>query len=334
MNRFLLYISILFTTSLFAKKVKFAVDMTGQTISAFGVHVCGDFQVLAGYPTDWDYASTLLTQEGSSNIYSIVVNIPAFKKYEFKFINGDQGYESEYVPDEVRVGYDFDDNRWMYVDSLSNDTSFIGAVQFGLSSPAGKYALRYKVDASSLTVSADGMHTATDYNSFSSVKNTMVTFTANPSPNIYEVINYVDAGTYHFNFINGNTLVNKEPSVPGACSNSGVRYITVSKDTVFPDVCYNYCVPCSMTGVKEITANQNKFNLFPNPAKSSITVFSSNQMINTIEIYTVAGQLQLQEKSILSNHYLINNLNLSKGIYFVKVSDSNNQSQNIKLIID
>ena len=89
---------------------------------------------------------------------------------EFKFVNGDQGYESEYVPDEVRVGYDFDDNRWMYVDSLSNDTSFIGAVQFGLSSPANKFAIRYKVDMTNVSLTANGVHTSTNYNAFSLLK--------------------------------------------------------------------------------------------------------------------------------------------------------------------
>lgn len=325
---------ILAVTQLFAKKVKFAVDMTGQIISPLGVHVAGDFQVLAGYPMDWDFAGTILSQEANSTIYSIVVDIPAFKKYEFKFINGDQGYEAEYVPDEVRVGYDFNDNRWMYVDSLSNDTSFIGAVQFGLSSPVGKYTIRYKVDMTNVTASSNGIHAATDYNSFSAVKNTMFTFTTNPAVNVYEVINYVDAGTYNFNFINGNNVSNQEPSVPSACSNSGIRYITVSKDTVFPDVCYNYCVACSLTGVKENTKNVSEFNLYPNPAKNNLTVVSTKEFITSIEIYNVNGQSIISENVAFSNKYQFNNLELAKGLYLVKVKGTNNTQQNIKLIIE
>ena len=334
MNKFLLFLSVVIATSLSAKKVKFAVDMTGQTISAFGVHVAGDFQVLAGYPMDWDYAGTLLSQEGSTDIYSIVVDIPAFRKYEFKFINGDQGYESEYVPDEVRVGYNFNDNRWMYVDSLSNDTTFIGAVQFGLSSPANKFAIRYKVDMSSVSITANGVHTSTNYNSFSTVKNAMTTFTDNPMPNVYEVINYVSAGSYDFNFINGNTIAGKEPSVPANCSNTGIRYVTVSKDTVFPEVCFNYCVNCSSVGIQENKLNVNSFSIYPNPAKNVLNIVSTKEEISEIAIYNITGQKVLSIENILSQSYSINNINLPKGMYMVKVSNLDMNSQNIKLIIE
>lgn len=334
MNKFLLFLSVILSTSLFAKKVKFAVDMTGQTISAFGVHVAGDFQILAGYPADWDYAGTLLTQEGSTNIYSIIVDIPAFKKYEFKFVNGDQGYESEYVPDEVRVGYDFDDNRWMYVDSLSNDTSFIGAVQFSLSSPANKYTIRYKVNMSSVSTTTNGVHTSTNYNSFSTTKNTMYTFTTNPTSNVYEVINYVDAGSYDFNFINGNTIADTEPSVPNTCSNSGVRYVTITKDSVFPDICFNDCSNCTTAGLTEKTKIKGNFYIYPNPTKNIINISSSKEEISKIDIYTIAGQIILSINNLSTKQYSISNIDLPQGLYLVKVYGYSSSIQNIKLIIE
>ena len=80
-------------TNLNAKFVKFSVDMSEQTINALGVHVAGDFQKIAGYTEDWNSSITILSKEGNTSIYSIVVNIPANNKYEFKFINGDQFYE-------------------------------------------------------------------------------------------------------------------------------------------------------------------------------------------------------------------------------------------------
>ena len=84
---------------------------------------------------DWASNTTTLTQEGSTEIYSIVVDIPAFAKYEYKFLNGDQFYEAEFVP-IIRVGYNFNDNRWIYVDSLANDTTFVGAILFAGNAPA------------------------------------------------------------------------------------------------------------------------------------------------------------------------------------------------------
>lgn len=334
MNKLLLFASIILSTSLFAKKVKFAVDMTGQTISAFGVHVAGDFQILAGYPADWDYAGTLLSQEGSTDVYSIIVDIPAFRKYEFKFVNGDQGYESEYVPDEVRVGYDFNDNRWLYLDSLSNDTTFLGAIQFSLSSPVNKFAIRYKVNMSEVTVTSNGVHTSTNYHSFSTTKNAMYTFTSNPTANVYEVINYVDAGTYDFYFINGNTISDKEPSVPNTCSNSGVRYVTITKDSVFPDICFNYCVNCTSTGIQENNQTLNDYTIYPNPAKNTLHISSKNVLISEINIYTVTGQKVLSISELSNQNYSINHIDFPKGMYIVKVSNSDFNSQNIKLIIE
>ena len=93
----LIILALVFNTGfVFAKKVKFAVDMTGQVISPNGVHISGDFQTEAGYPTDWDAEATTLTKEGSTNIYSVTVNIPAFRKYEYKYVNGDKFYEVEF----------------------------------------------------------------------------------------------------------------------------------------------------------------------------------------------------------------------------------------------
>jgi len=89
---FLILALILSFSIVNAKKVKFSVDMTGQTISSYGVHVSGDFQTLAGYSGgDWASNTTLMAQEADTNIYSIVVDIPAFKKYEYKFLNGING---------------------------------------------------------------------------------------------------------------------------------------------------------------------------------------------------------------------------------------------------
>src|SRR3989344_125947 len=130
----LVSVAILLASNItFAKKIKFSVDMTGIAISPFGMHISGDFQTLAGFSGgDWMSNNTPLTQEISdTNIYSIVVDIPAFAKYEYKFVNGDQFYEAEFVPEESRVGYNFNDSRWIYLDSLADDTTFVGAILFG-----------------------------------------------------------------------------------------------------------------------------------------------------------------------------------------------------------
>lgn len=331
MKKILLGLSFIFTiTSLSAKKVKFAVDMTGQTISAFGVHIVGDFQEAAGYPLNFDPAATPLTQEGSTNIYSIIVTIPAFTKYEYLFVNGDQTYEAEFVPDESRVGYNFIDNRWLYVDSLANDTTFVGAILFGGNAPAGLSLVRFKVDMNNaLPVSSDGVHVGDNMNGFSSTKVRLYSF----GNNIYETISYYQNNSYSFKYFNGNTSVTTE-TISGACDVFGNRGLTVIKDTVMAEVCFSSCTTCNATSVKEMI-NSSSFIIFPNPAKNTITIQSDkkNGTIDRIVIYNVSGQEVKAISGINSSNYTFSDLSLSEGMYILKIMNEQ-KTQFTKLVIE
>ena len=170
-----------------AKKVKFSVNMSAQLVNTTGVHVAGDFQTIAGFAGgDWNSATTTLTPEVSNpSIYSIVLDIPAFAKYEYKYVNGDQFYEAEFVPQESRVGYNFNDNRWLYIDSLANDTTDIGALLFAGNAPEGKILVRYLVDMQLQSlVNGSGVHIAGDFQGWDAAKNILYSF----GSNIFEVI--------------------------------------------------------------------------------------------------------------------------------------------------
>lgn len=332
MKKILLGLSLIFAvTNASAKKVKIAVDMTGQIISAFGVHVVGDFQEAAGYPLNWDPAATTLTQEGSTDIYSIIVNIPAFAKYEYLFVNGDQTYEAEFVPDESRVGYNFIDNRWMYVDSLTNDTSFVGAILFGGNAPAGLSLVRFKVDMNNaLPVSSNGVHVGDNMNGFSSTKVPLYSF----GNNVYEIISYYQNNSYAFKYFNGNTAITTE-TISGVCDVFGNRGLTVTEDTVMAAVCFSSCSACSATSVKEINTTTSVFKAFPNPAKDVLMISSAkNEVIESVTLYNVAGQSVKQVSDINESNFTLQNLNLSSGLYTVKVTSKNKQAQYLKIIIE
>jgi len=322
-------------SSLSAKKVKFAVDMGTYTINPNGIHVIGDFQVIAGFGTlDWDPATTPLTQEGTSSIYSIVVDIPAFQKYEFKFVNGIFTYEAEFVPEEARVGYNFNDNRWLYVDSLANDTTYSGAVVFSANAPASKYLIRYKVDLTNEgTVSSNGVHVATSYQAggFDPSKIRLYSF----GSGVYEIINYVDTNssnsTYTYKFYNGNNAATTE-TVPGSCAVAGDRSVTVPKDTVLPLVCFSGCSACIPSSVKENALNNEIFTLFPNPANNMITINNTETGRYHMQLFDNTGKL-IMHKKITTRVSEIDTDHLGNGVYFVRLYDSNGLSQMKKLII-
>lgn len=332
MKKYLFGIVILFfTLSVSAKKVKFAVDMTGQIISAFGIHVVGDFQVAAGYALDWDPSLTAMIQEGSTNIYSVIVDIPAFAKYEYRFINGNQTYESEFIPEESRVGYNLNDNRWLYVDSLKNDTTFVGAILFGGNAPAGLSLVRFKVDMNNaLPVSSNGVHVGNNMNGFNSTDVRLYSF----GDNVYEIINYFVPNSYSYKFFNGNTAITSE-TITGSCSVFGNRDLTFSKDTVLPTVCFSSCSACVTANLNEMINGETNFELFPNPTKNNLTVRSgSNEIIESIKVLNVSGQEVFAVVHVMNTSYQLNNMNFPTGMYFVTVLNLNGQAKNLKLIIE
>ena len=157
----------------------------------------------------------------------------------------------------------------------------------------------------------------------------------NSDPSIRTTLSVlVNNGTYNFNFVNGNASGNTESAVPSSCASSGVRYITVSKDTVFPNVCYNYCLSCTSVSVKEMGLNTS-FNLYPNPAKNTVNIVSSdNSMIQEIYVFDVSSKNVLQLKNINQSSYILTDLGLSSGLYMLMVKNQNNQIQNLKLSIE
>jgi hypothetical protein len=332
MKKLLFGLSFVFAAlTLSAKKVKFAVDMTGQTISAFGIHIVGDFQEAAGYPLNFDPAATPLAQEGATNIYSIVVNIPAFTKYEYLFVNGDQTYEAEFVPDESRVGYNFNDNRWIYVDSLANDTTFVGAIVFGGNAPAGLNLVRFKVDMNNaLPVSPNGVHVGDNDNAFSPTKVPLYSF----GGGIYEIISYYSPNAYSYKYFNGNTAGTGE-TITGTCSVFGNRGITVTKDTVMTAVCFMSCDACQALSIHDNASLISSFKAFPNPAKNTLTLQSTlNEKISGLTIQNVSGQLVRTISDINAAQYTISDLGLTQGMYIVTISSENKQQQNLKLMIE
>ncbi len=314
-----------------AKMVKFSVDMTGLVKNATGIHIAGDFQSFAGYGLDWQSNTTLMTQEvNDTNIYTVVVNIPAFKKYEFKYFNGDQFYEAEYVPIPSRVLYQYIDNRWLYVDSLANDTSFVGAIPFGGTAPVGKRLLRFRVDMQNETLNAAGAHVAGDFQTWSTVNTMLYSF----DTMVYEYIAYVDTNTinYTFKYLNGITNGDYE-TIIGACADvSGNRTIAVVMDTMLDVVCFNYCAACiSTVSIDEHKADASAV-LWPNPTDDYSTLeFGDAEAMHLVTITDIAGREVRTYPEYVGASLRIEKGELEKGIYFVNIFS--NKKSTIKLVV-
>ncbi len=313
------------------KKVKFAVNMTGQVLSPNGIHVSGDFQLAAGFTgLNWDCNVMTMTKEAiDTNIYSLVVDIPAFQKYEYKFINGDQCYEVEVVPESARANYQFSDNRWLYIDSLANDTTDIGAILFNGSAPQGLTLVRYKINMmQEASVSPNGVHVAGSFQSWNPATNRLYSF----SNNIYEWIAYVSNSNYEFKYYNGNSVANSE-TVPGTCATNSNRTINVTQDTVLQILCYSSCNICYPAGTNDLSL-ANQISLYPNPMSSYTTIeFKDNAREHDIVLSDMTGKKIFNHTVNNQTSYKIQNSSFISGIYLLQISNDRGQKTSLKLII-
>jgi hypothetical protein len=302
-----------------ARKVKFAVDMSNETVSSTGVFISGDFQKAAGLGEDFA-AFTPLTREGQTNIYSIVVDIPAPAKYEYAFLNGNQWYFVESIPYESGVDYEFDNYRWIYVDEAGSDTLNLGAVKFSGNAPSDKYLVRFLVDMQNQTVSSSGVHVAGSFNNWNTTDIRLYNFV----DKIYEAVTYMPAGENQFKFYNGNTLISTE-TVPSSCAAEGNRTITVSADIIKDAVCYASCSACSpTTGLKVQTSNSGK--LYPSIATTYTILKQSQSLANyTVSVYDLAGHKVRNYSGLYENTLTIERGNLPEGVYFVRTKTFDNE---------
>ncbi len=230
--------------------VTFQVDMTGQTVSANGVHIAGDFQSAAGAPGNWDPAATALTQVGTSNIYEVQVTIPD-GIYQFKFINGNAWGDDEGVPaqSQVSLGLGFDNgnsNRYLVVDG----NTVMDPVLFGGNAPAGKELVTMVVDMGQEATVDDTVSVAGNFQGWSPGSTIMADLL---NDSIYRTSAYVNPGdTVDFKYINGTSWAQNE-SVPGACAVGGNRRGIIASDTVLGPVCFGQCIACFIPDTFDVT---------------------------------------------------------------------------------
>jgi hypothetical protein len=327
----ILYICILFfSTSLLAKQVKFSVDMTGREIDFWGVHVAGDFQVAAGVSKDnWNPEASKMIKQGNSNIYSIIINIPAHRKYEYRYFNGIEGYQQEFVPYPCRTLFEFGDNRWFYLDSLRNDTTFLPLVTFEGLAPVGKKLLRFNVALpQGIKENVAKMHVAGSWQNWKPEELTMYSFDGK----IYEYIAYVDSlkPDVAYKFLNGNSATAYE-QITGKCTQGGNRYVKVTTDTILPPVCLASCEACPTVATLD-NALLEKIDVFPNPFEAVLNIrFHDESPTHDIEIYSILGELVYQNKQYTGNQLHIEKANVSRGIYFIKIINNKQQFATFKI---
>lgn len=67
---------------------------------------------------------------------------------------------------------------------------------------------------------------------------------------------------------------------------------------------------------------QDDFNVFPNPSTGIFNIQSAKTTVETIAITTVEGQKVFEEEDINASYKSLTDLQLTKGIYFIKINNA------------
>ncbi len=231
-----------------AVPLTFRVDMTGQTVGAAGVHVAGTFQAAAGFASDWNPATTALTDPDGDHIFEVTVNVPT-GDYLYKFVNGNSWAGAELPATSCGVTDGGGNvNRQL---SLGGTALRLPSVGFGGCNTQVKFA----VNIQGQTVGREGVHVVGNFQALAG-------YGTNGTPNAIELRDADGDGTYEvqlslpapgrflYRFVNGNTLAGAE-TVPSACGTddgTGTLYRVLDATAAVNTpalACFASCLGCA-----------------------------------------------------------------------------------------
>lgn len=84
---------------------------------------------------------------------------------------------------------------------------------------------------------------------------------------------------------------------------------------------FETCFPDSTTVSVSMFGNKKDIEIFPNPSRDKITIYSQSRRILEVEIYDLAGICLYRKLNIETNQIDLNTDHFPKGIYVLKVRD-------------
>lgn len=135
--------------------------------------------------------------------------------------------------------------------------------------------------------------------------------------------------SYFWNFGDGGTSSLQNPSYTYSLSTAYVATVTV---TNFCDT-KNYTVSVNITTGFDVSKIELNFDIYPNPSNGNVTINSADENEFDVSIISTDGRVVYkQDKLRKTQNFVLNDL--SKGIYFVKITTVNNYTTIKKLVLD
>jgi hypothetical protein len=301
--------------------VTFKIDMSGQTISADGVHVVGSIN-------GWNTSSTTLVKEGSTDIYAVTIELST-GWHEYKFLNGNTWGTEE------QAGYPCapsNGNRFLYINDSGMAVTLATVPFGGCNSVATSFEVTFNANMSEESaVSGNGVHVAGPFNGWNPgnlalplVNNEIHSGTFRlPTPSNYPV-------TFEYKYLNGNTWGTEEtPDASCSTVTNTNRLVTVSNSGENLNDVFNGC-NFALGLNDEVLSESLSIYYSKNDGLVLKSKTSSVQSLK-VTIYDISGRT-ITTKDILNSDSIALN-HLTKGVYFARIKDANNRNMVKKFIV-
>jgi Secretion system C-terminal sorting domain len=125
--------------------------------------------------------------------------------------------------------------------------------------------------------------------------------------------------------IGGNDTVNFNWTLNHIKDINELRVVTFVQNVTTKEIYVSQIfTPTITTGISESEITLNNISVYPNPATNNITIsLQKKQFINTIEVVNQLGQVVYTQPVHAVADLITANLNVSKGVYYVKITNSN-----------
>lgn len=290
--------------------ITFRVDMSGETVSADGVHVAGDLN-------GWNTTANPLTDQGNG-IYMVTVQLDPGRDIKYKYLNGNAWGADEAAPAACAVG---SGDRIFTVPAV-NDTLDLHA--FG-ACPAiiKKTHVIYSVDMRGQSISTDGIHVAGNFQNWEPGNSRMIDNGDSTYSLGVDVLGSIL--TVQYKYVNGNGWGSEE-SVPAECANGdNNRFMATSSDTVvLPTYQFGTCeITASTTGLSD-DLQPSVFVVSPSPASdfAQVTLQAATLKQAELSVLDLFGRVYLTEKVQADNGSLKHTLevrNWPAGVYIIRI---------------
>jgi hypothetical protein len=266
-----------------------------------------------------------MSDANADGIWDVTVAMPA-GAIEYKFLNDSAWSGAESVPNACQQN----GNRFA---NITGDTTLAVVCFNQCTDCAPLVNVTFRVDMSQVTVSANGVHVAGNFQGFNPASTPM---TDADGDDVYEVTVQVPSNdTLLYKFINDNTFTGVEnSSLLASCGQDdgfgGYNRKTGvgTADTTLNIVCFTLCEGCPF-GLDD-PALAGGFAVFPNPNHGQFTVeFNTPREGNyELEVLDLTGRILYRET--VKNHtgYYRKDLNLNRqpaGMYMVRLTGEQGQ---------